>query len=251
MAAKNLFACLNFTLKYEGGFSNHPSDPGGATMKGVTLETYRRYRPGATVSDLKRISDADLGRIYRIGYWDAVRADDLPAGVDLAAFDVAVNSGPGRARQLLSATAGEPSPAARVRAICRRRLSFLQGLRTWSTFGRGWSARVAACEALGVRMALGAAATSGALENAALDARRRADGSKKVALATAAAPVVVAANTPAEAATGAPLWLFAAIGAAVIVTIAVLLVRRAQAREAAEAYEFEAARARALAQQEG
>jgi len=85
------------TLTHEGGWADHPKDPGGATMKGVTLATYRQYYPNATKADLRKISDADLKMIYRTGYWDKVRGDDLPPGVDLMTFDVAVNSGPRRA----------------------------------------------------------------------------------------------------------------------------------------------------------
>jgi lysozyme family protein len=89
---------LDFTLKYEGGWSDDPRDPGGATMKGVTLATYAAFK-GRAVSkaELKAISDVDLFAIYRQGYWQAVDGDELPTGPDLCLFDIAVNSGPARA----------------------------------------------------------------------------------------------------------------------------------------------------------
>src|SRR6185437_16377169 len=70
---------LAFTLAEEGGFSDNPADPGGATNKGITLATFREYQPGATVDELRAISDADVWRIYRLGYWNHMRCGDLPA----------------------------------------------------------------------------------------------------------------------------------------------------------------------------
>ena len=71
-----------FCRSWEGGFSNHPSDPGGATMKGVTLNTYRAYckdkgynKP--TVDDLKNISDKTWNAILRWGYWGKIKADQI------------------------------------------------------------------------------------------------------------------------------------------------------------------------------
>lgn len=150
-------ACLAFTLREEGGFVNDPRDPGGATNKGITLATYRRYVPDATVDALRHISDADVARIYRAGYWQAVQGDELPAGVDLMCFDFAVNAGPGRAVRQLQAAAGAvvdgaigPRTLAAVRAmpaadLCRV-LSGLQRqyyatLANFGFFGRGWLKR--------------------------------------------------------------------------------------------------------------
>ena len=108
MAKGNFDRSLLLVLAHEGGWADHPKDPGGATMKGVTLATFRRYRPGASKADLRNISDADLQRIYRDGYWNVIRGDDLPSGLDFAVFDYAVNSGPGRAAKHLQAVLGVP-----------------------------------------------------------------------------------------------------------------------------------------------
>lgn len=158
----NFSYCLQQVLKHEGGFVNHPRDPGGATNKGVTIGTFRRYvKANATVQDLKNISNEQVAVVYKRHYWDAVRADELPAGVDYCVFDNAVNAGPNRSiKQLQEMTGavvdGRIGPntvraATSVNAktlidkLCNRRLSFLRSIRggsLWKTFGRGWQARV-------------------------------------------------------------------------------------------------------------
>ena len=169
MAQGNFPRCLAVTLPHEGGWADHPKDPGGATMKGITLATYRQYKPGASKAQLRAITDAEVEAIYRKGYWNPVRGDQLPAGVDLATFDYGVNSGPKRAGKALQASVGaaqdgivgpatvkaasQKNSAATVKAICARRLSFVRGLSTFTTFGKGWSRRIADVEAKGVAMA--------------------------------------------------------------------------------------------------
>lgn len=169
MAKSNFAHALGEVLTHEGGYADHPSDPGGATMKGVTLATYRRYRPGATKAQLRAITNAELQRIYRDGYWDAVRGDDLPSGLDLALFDFAVNSGPGRAAITLQtilgvaadgkigpltlAAAAKHPAASLVNELCSHRLAFLERLSTFAVFGKGWVSRVAAVRAEALAMA--------------------------------------------------------------------------------------------------
>ena len=93
---------------HEGGYSNHPDDPGGATNRGVTQRTYDSYRArhGLERRDVRQITDGEVAEIYRGQYWDAIRGDDLPAGVAYCVFDAAVNSGPGRALRWLQAEIG-------------------------------------------------------------------------------------------------------------------------------------------------
>ena len=94
----NFEACLVEVLKHEGGWADHPKDPGGATMKGVTIGTYSTWLGRqATKDELRNIPNEHLHQIYKAWYWDKVRGDDLPRGVDLCLFDYAVNSGPKRA----------------------------------------------------------------------------------------------------------------------------------------------------------
>lgn len=166
---RNFTVVMPAVLKHEGGFSNHPADPGGATMKGVTLATFRKYKPGATVADLKAISNDMLNRIYRDGYWNKIKGDQLPSGVDYAVFDFAVNSGPGRAIKYLQAAVGvkqdgvigpdtldavaKQDPVKLVNALCDARLAFMRKLSTWPTFGKGWSSRVAGVRKKAVALA--------------------------------------------------------------------------------------------------
>ncbi len=157
---RNFQRALSLVLESEGGWSDNPADPGGATMKGVTLANYRRYvKASAGKADLRKITDAEAATVYRRFYWDAVVGAELPDGIDYAVFDFAVNSGPGRAARYLQAVlavaedgrigpatlaAARARPAgAAIDALCDARLAFLQRLPTWPTFGKGWSARVA------------------------------------------------------------------------------------------------------------
>lgn len=163
---------LPLILQHEGGFVNHPDDPGGATNFGVTQATYNNWRrgQGQEQRSVRQITEAEVRAIYRAGFWDAIRADSLPSGVAYCVFDAAVNSGPGRAVRWLQAEIGarqdgiigpetlartaEAEPVALVNGYCDRRLRFMQGLRHWPTFGRGWSRRVAEVRKQAVEWAL-------------------------------------------------------------------------------------------------
>jgi lysozyme family protein len=138
-------------------------------MKGVTLATFRAYvDKSATKDDLRNITNAQLASVYRKHYWDAIKGDELPAGVDYAAFDFAVNSGPSRAAKYLQAAVkvrqdGKIGPqtlaavksmmaATLIHEICDRRMDFLRGLSTWATFSKGWTRRVSAVRAAALSM---------------------------------------------------------------------------------------------------
>lgn len=155
----NFAKCLPEILKHEGGWADHPADPGGATMKGITIGTYRQWKGRAvTKAELRAISDEEVAAIYKRNYWDKVRGDDLPAGLDLVAFDAAVNSGPSRGARWLQTALGvaadgkigpktiaaalEADTATAINRALDVRLSFLKGLKTWPTFGKGWGRRV-------------------------------------------------------------------------------------------------------------
>jgi len=153
MVARNYPACLTETLKWEGGLSNHPDDPGGLTNRGVTQAVYAAYRSkkGLAVISVAHLSEQELQEIYRRNYWDKVSGDTLNHGVDLATFDYAVNSGPGRAKPALE-RALRATPEATIKALCAARLSFVRGLRTFASFGKGWTRRITGIEARAVRM---------------------------------------------------------------------------------------------------
>ena len=171
MAAKNFAAALAMVLVHEGGYVNHPADPGGATNRGVTQKTYDRFRSDARLPtrSVRHITEAEIAVIYRKLYWDAIRGNDLPGGADYAVFDFAVNSGGNRAakflQNILSVTADGRIGSATLRAVlngmsaaeiitrlCDDRIAFLRGLKTYSVFGRGWDRRVGAVRIAALKM---------------------------------------------------------------------------------------------------
>jgi lysozyme family protein len=104
----NFLKALEFSLRWEGGFSDHPADKGGATMKGITQATYDAYLRsiGAPSYPVKGIRDEEIEWIYRRNYWDEIKGDGLPFPLSIAVFDCAVNSGPSRSIRLLQAACG-------------------------------------------------------------------------------------------------------------------------------------------------
>ena len=144
----------------EGGYVNHPADPGGATDRGITQRTYDAWRKsrGLAPHSVRGISKGEAETIIERQYMDKVGADDLPAGLDYAMADYSVNSGPSRAakelQRILGVTADgivgaetlaavlSRDPAALVVALCEARMGFLKRLRHWQTFRRGWTERV-------------------------------------------------------------------------------------------------------------
>jgi lysozyme family protein len=155
MTASNYAACEHFTLGQEGGNSNVRGDRGGRTGRGgITHATYDAYRErkGLPLQDVFKISSAEIADIYRTEYWMPVDGDNLPIGVDLCVFDIAINSGPARARHIWQQATKTKSRANQIHEICADRLAFLQGLQSWHQFGRGWSRRVSECEAAAMHM---------------------------------------------------------------------------------------------------
>lgn len=159
MTASNREASISKTLTYEGGYTNDPRDPGGATNWGITIFDARKYwKHDASPADVKAMPKSVAIDIYRQKYWAKLGCDDRAAGPDFVDFDYGVNSGVGRVETLRKRLDPQKlSPVAYVKAACAARSSFLHSLRTWSVFGKGWGRRVADVEATGVRMATGAA----------------------------------------------------------------------------------------------
>ena len=159
MAAENWGEIFQKLQLLERGFVNHPKDPGGMTNLGVTKRVWEDwiYHP-ANEADMRGLTPGMVEPLYRERYWRKVRGDELPGGVDLAVFDCAVNSGPGRAAMLLQQAIGvwpdgvigqktmaaikAADAKATVDRFCDLRLAFLRGLPTWPTFGKGWERRV-------------------------------------------------------------------------------------------------------------
>ena len=154
---ENYAQALKQVLKYEGGYVDHPKDPGGPTNKGVTQAVYDNWRKSQNLptQSVRAIADSEVAAIYKNLYWDRVSGDLLPSGVDFAVFDFAVNSGVSRAAKMLQSVVGvtqdgQIGPATILAtktyvamSITNRRLAFMQSLSIWSTFGKGWSARIA------------------------------------------------------------------------------------------------------------
>lgn len=170
---------LKSVLSHEGGYTNDPHDPGGPTNFGITIFDARMYwKHDATARDVASMPLSVAKGIYKSKYWDKVRGDELPAGVDFAVFDFGVNSGVSRAVKYLQGIAGVPAdgvigpvtlgairdlpPGQIINKLFDRRLNFLQRLRTWRFFGRGWGRRVREGRELALSLATRAAARSDA-----------------------------------------------------------------------------------------
>ena len=166
----NFEQAFSAVIKHEGGYVDHPKDPGGATNLGVTIGTLSGWlgRP-ATKAEVRALTLATVKPIYKKNYWDRIRGDDLPAGLDYAVFDYAVNSGPSRAAISLQTIVGaapdgkigpltlqniaKGDPRTTIGDLCSQRLAFLERLSTWPTFGKGWRARVNGVRDLALQMA--------------------------------------------------------------------------------------------------
>jgi len=213
MAAGNFETALARVLRHEGGYSNHPSDPGGPTNLGITMATYARFKGReVSVAEMRAMPLDDAKAIYRANYWNALRCDALPQGLDYALFDYGVNSGVARAAKVLQRLLGLPvtgrmsealvSAACAANAtnliaqLCDERLAFLKSLKTWPVFGAGWGRRVAEVR----REALAMAADE--------------KPSAKPSVAAGAATIAAGAGAAAAShAAGAPMWALVVIAA--------------------------------------
>ena len=155
----NYDKCLETILHHEGGYVNHPKDPGGETNLGVTKRVYEEF--GGT-KDMKNLTVEDVAPIYKKGYWDKMKGDELPSGLDLCVFDFGVNAGPGRSAKYLQTMIGTvadggigPNTLAKLREYVEEhglaksidnfqeaRQEYYEKLSTFDTFGKGWTRRV-------------------------------------------------------------------------------------------------------------
>lgn len=158
MSEKSRDLWLSLVFEVEGGYSNHPEDPGRATNMGITQKTLSDWR-GEEVGpeDVVQLTKAEATSIYMSRYWQSVRGDQLPPGLDVYCADFAVGSGPARAAKILQTLVGAEADSfigpLTLAAIRKRdplkllldyhaaRMDFLLSLKTWDTFGRGWTNR--------------------------------------------------------------------------------------------------------------
>lgn len=161
-------ACLQFTLRWEGGLTDHPRDRGGLTNQGVIDRVYRSWRRSQRLPErsVREMTEQERNTIYRVRYWDEVRGDEMPVAVDLVVFDAGVNSGPGRSRRWLQEALGvavdgiigprtmgalaETNAFEVAERMIRIRRRFLQAIverrPDQSVFLRGWTNRVSDLE---------------------------------------------------------------------------------------------------------
>ena len=172
---ENYDKCLEMILHHEGGYVNHPKDPGGETNLGVTKRVYEQWvlENDILTKDMKDLEFEDVAPIYRKNYWDRVKADSLPHGVDLCVFDFSVNAGTGRGAKYLQTVVGATADGAigpntlrqvdewvamrgeedLVVAYSDARRKYYRKLKTFNTFGRGWLRRVDETEVEALRLA--------------------------------------------------------------------------------------------------
>ena len=164
---------LKVILRHEGGYVNHPKDPGGITNLGVTKNTWEAWTgKAATAADMRTLTPETVAPLYKARYWDLLRCGDMPAGVALCVFDFGVNAGPARAARYLQNIVGTaadgkigPATIAALKAIVDRdgaaeavrryqqaRRGYYRQLSTFPTFGRGWLRRVDETETEALRM---------------------------------------------------------------------------------------------------
>ena len=155
---ENFDKCLEMILHHEGGYVNHPKDPGGETNLGVTKRVYEEWGGQKNMKDL---TVEDVAPIYKKNYWGRAKCDQLPSGLDLAVFDWSVNSGVGRAVKKLQKMIGTvadggivPNTLKSLEEYIRHhglettienykdiRQAFYRSLSTFNTFGKGWTRR--------------------------------------------------------------------------------------------------------------
>lgn len=233
MVASNWDQTIRRILADEGGNDDDPIDPGGRTSRGIIQREWDRFRqthPGRP-ADVWQAPQADVISIYRNDYWDKSRGDDLPAGFDYTVTDACVNSGPGRSvpwagkalgiavksiNDVVAPANAAPDKVSLIQKYWRIRLSFLQSLRTWGHFGKGWGRRVANGEAAAVRMWLSVGA-----KMSDADARKRLDQESKKAKTSSSKAGTGAATTGAGSGVTIPTldWAHMSTGGKVAIVL--------------------------------
>jgi len=153
----NFQECLDLVLKAEGGWVNHPSDPGGETNLGVTKRVWEEY-VGHPVESLKKLTKEDVAPLYEQKYWRPCYGEVLPRGLDFVVFSMGVNAGPGRSIKLLQSAIGcvpdgvigpatrglisDSNSATLIAKFSETRREYYRSLKTFPVFGKGWLNRV-------------------------------------------------------------------------------------------------------------
>jgi len=167
---RNWDKAFDLVIVNEGGYVDNSQDPGGATNWGCTKAVWEKYvGHEVTKDDIKALTKEDVKPLYKRNYWDAVHGDAIPSGLDYCLFDAAINSGVGRASKWIQEIAGvtadgaignnsvaaitQINPVTAINEFCDKRQGFLESLKTFATFGKGWTRRVAEVRAKSLEMA--------------------------------------------------------------------------------------------------
>ena len=167
---RNWDKAFDSVIVHEGGYVDNPKDPGGATNWGCTKAVWEQFvGHEVTKDDIKTLTKEDVKPLYKKRYWDAIHGDALPSGLDYCIFDCAINSGVGRASKFIQQIVGVPSdgaignntitaisqinPVTLITEFSDKRQAFLEGLETFSTFGKGWTRRVQEVRSKALEMA--------------------------------------------------------------------------------------------------
>ena len=167
---KNFDQCLKIVLQFEGGYVDDPNDPGGETNLGVTKNVWKEWvnRP-VEIGEMRQLTPELVAPLYRVKYWDAIKADDLPSGLDLCAFDCAVNQGVNRSIKFLEQSVNDDLsgvmdddliekinslvPILLIDDFTLKREMHYKMLPTFNIYGKGWMKRLDEVEDMAKQMA--------------------------------------------------------------------------------------------------
>ena len=156
---RNWDKSFDLVIVNEGGFVDNKLDPGGATNWGCTQAVWERYiGHQVTVDEMKALTKEDVKPLYKRNYWDAIHGDAIPSGLDYCLFDAAINSGVSRSSKWIQEIVGvfadgaignntvaaiaQLNPVTAINEFCDKRQAFLESLKTFLVFGKGWTKRV-------------------------------------------------------------------------------------------------------------
>ena len=166
---RNWDKSFDLVMVNEGGFVDNKLDPGGATNWGCTQAVWEKYiGHTVTVDDMKALTKEDVKPLYKRNYWDAIHGDALPSGLDYCLFDAAINSGVSRSSKWIQEIVGvfadgaignntvsaiaQINPVTLINEFCDKRQAFLESLKTFPVFGKGWTQRVKEVRARSLEM---------------------------------------------------------------------------------------------------
>ena len=166
---RNWDKSFDMVIAHEGGYVDNPADPGGATNLGCTKAVWQEYvGHEVTKQDIKELTKEDVKPLYKKRYWDAIHGDAIPSGLDYCLFDAAINSGVSRSSKWIQEIVGvfadgaignntvsaiaQINPVTLINEFCDKRQAFLESLKTFPVFGKGWTQRVKEVRARSLEM---------------------------------------------------------------------------------------------------